>query len=229
MGGFSGGNSGANDTDVSGAEAVTTGGTTFSDKKINTNTNQPKGNDNPEKDDTAAKLDLFYEKGPTKIKETVKGGAGAALLSKPLQVGSRKTREFFTDKVLGSKNYKDTSKEDFMNLSATQQEEMYQDYIGSRQAGDIDAYGNQIGTGRDDSSLAARTQKKSIKSIEQPQTETQMNDTKPDGTPKGPTDVEMDDDTILVRNKKKGRRKTILTDPLGVDEEVTLSNKKLLG
>ena len=45
---------------------------------------------------------------------------------------------------------------------------MYGDYMKGRQSGRTDAYGNQIGTGRDDSSKAARTKKKSIKSIEQP-------------------------------------------------------------
>ena len=116
-----------------------------------------------EKDDTAAKMDLFYERGATKIKEGVKTpslavNAGVALLSGPLQAGSRKNRQFFTDKVLGSKNFK-TTKDDFQKLSATQQESMYTDYMSGRQSGKTDAYGNQIGTGRDDSTMAARTKK----------------------------------------------------------------------
>ena len=37
-------------------------------------------------------------------------------LSGPLQAGSKKNREFFTDKVLGSKNYKGTTKEEFAKM-----------------------------------------------------------------------------------------------------------------
>ena len=36
-------------------------------------------------------------------------------LSKPFTKGSEVNRDFFTDKVLGSKNYKGTTKEDFAN------------------------------------------------------------------------------------------------------------------
>ena len=113
-----------------------------------------------------------------------------------------------------------------MNLSATQQESIYQDYMTGRQEGRTDAYGNEISQ----STLGRREQKKTAKSLEQPKTDSQMNAVKPDGTPAGPTTTEMADaDTILTRNKKKGRRSTIMTDPLGVDEDVTLSKKKLLG
>ena len=55
----------------------------------------------------------------------------------------KKKREFFTDKVLGSKNYKGTTKEDFQNVTASQQESIYGDYMKGRQ-GRTDAYGNEI-------------------------------------------------------------------------------------
>ena len=194
---------------------------------------------NPEKDDTAAKMDLFYERGATKIKEGVKTpslavNAGVALLSGPLQAGSRKNREFFTDKVLGSKNYKGTTKDDFQKLSATQQESMYKDYMSGRQSGKTDAYGNQIGTGRDDSTMAARTKKKSIKSVEQPKAASQMDNTgvkskmiSADQT--APTDVEMTDDEYAVATKKRGRKRTVLTSATGDTTKATLSKKTLLG
>ena len=193
---------------------------------------------NPEKDDTAAKMDLFYERGATKIKEGVKTpslavNAGVALLSGPLQAGSRKNREFFTDKVLGSKNFK-TTKDDFQKLSATQQESMYKDYMSGRQSGKTDAYGNQIGTGRDDSTMAARTKKKSIKSVEQPKAASQMDNTgvkskmiSADQT--APTDVEMTDDEYAVATKKRGRKRTVLTSATGDTTKATLSKKTLLG
>ena len=181
----------------------------------------------PEKDDTAAKLDMFYEQGATNIKNTVKGGAVGAVLSGPLQAGSRKNREFFTDKVLGSKNYKGTTKEDFMKLSATQQEDMYQDYMQGRQTGNTDAYGNKI---RNDSTLSTRSRK----SAEQPKTETQMDNTgvKSDmiiADKKSPTDVEMTDDEYSLDTKKRGRKKTIMTSVTGDTEEPTLGKKTLLG
>jgi len=194
---------------------------------------------NPEKDDTAAKMSLFYERGATKIKEGVKTpslavNAGVALLSGPLAAGSRKNREFFTDKVLGSKNYKGTDKDDFEKLSATKQESMYSDYMSGRQSGKTDAYGNQIGTGRDDSPMAARTKKKSVKSLEQPKTASQMDNTgvKSDlitADKTAPTDVEMTDDEYNVATKKRGRKRTVLTSAAGDTSKATLSKKTLLG
>ena len=191
---------------------------------------------NPEKDDTAAKMDLFYERGATKIKNTASKvpTPTLALLSGPLQAGSRKNREFFTDKVLGSKNFKGTTKDDFQKLSATEQESMYTDYMSGRQSGKTDAYGNQIGTGRDDSTMAARTKKQSIKSVEQPKAASQMDNTgvkskmiSADQT--APTDVEMTDDEYSVATKKRGRKRTVLTSATGDTTKATLSKKTLLG
>ena len=220
--GSRGDSGGSNDTDVSGAEAVTFGGTTYSDKKRK---GYKKADYNPEKDDTEAKLDMFYETGATKIKDTP---MGAASVTKPLfQEGSRKNREFFTDKVLGSKNYADTSKEDFMKLSATQQEDMYQDYMKGRQTGNTDAYGNKI---RNDSTLATRSRK----SAEQPKTATQMDNTgvKSDmiiADKTSPTSTEMTDDEYSLDTKKRGRKKTIMTSVTGDDTPATLGKKTLLG
>ena len=191
---------------------------------------------NPEKDDTAAKMDLFYERGATDIKNKAAKvpTPTLAILSGPLQAGSRKNREFFTDKVLGSKNFKGTTKDDFQKLSATAQESMFSDYMSGRQSGKTDAYGNQIGTGRDDSTMAARTKKKSIKSVEQPKAASQMDNTgvkskmiSADQT--APTDVEMTDDEYSVATKKRGRKRTVLTSATGDTTKATLSKKTLLG
>ena len=186
---------------------------------------------NPEKDDTAAKMDLFYERGATKIKEGVKTpslavNAGVALLSGPLQAGSRKNREFFTDKVLGSKNFKGTTKDDFQKLSATQQEGMYKDYMSNRQSGRTDAYGNEISQ----SSLGRRTQK----SKEQPKVASQMDNTgvKSDlitADKTAPTNVEMTDDEYNIATKKRGRKRTVLTSVTGDTTKPQLSKKTLLG
>ena len=189
-----------------------------------------------EKDDTQAKMDLFYERGATDIKNKASKvpSPALAILSGPLQIGSRKNREFFTDKVLGSKNYQGTTKDDFQKLSATQQESMYSDYMSGRQSGKTDAYGNQIGTGRDDSTMAARTKRKSIKSVEQPKAASQMDNTgvkskmiSADQT--APTNVEMTDDEYSVATKKRGRKRTVLTSATGDTTKATLSKKTLLG
>src|SRR6056300_1617296 len=102
-----------------------------------------------EKDDTAAKASLFRETGATNIRNTVSKFPTPTLVisSKPLQAGSRITRDFFKDKVLGSKNYKGTTKQDFERMSRTAQESMYKSYITGRTSGKTDAYGNPISQG----------------------------------------------------------------------------------
>ena len=72
----------------------------------------------------------FRNVGAEKIKKGVKTpslavNAAAAILSGPLQAGSKVTRDFFTDKVLGSKNYKNVSKTEFLSYNSKKQEMMY--------------------------------------------------------------------------------------------------------
>ena len=66
-----------------------------------------------------------------------------------------------------------------------------------------------------------------VKVEEQPKVVSQMDAVKPDVTPAGPTTVETD--YTSLNNKRKGRRQTILTNPQGLGNEVTLSQKSLLG
>ena len=71
-----------------------------------------------------------------------------------------------------------------------------------------------------------------IKSVEQPKVKSQMSNTdvKSDMiTAKAPAAAEMTADEIILKNKKKGRKKTILTSVSGVDAYPTLSKKTLLG
>ena len=91
----------------------------------------------------------FRNRGAKKIKEGVKTpsmavNAVASLLSVPLQAGSRVTRDYFTDKVLGSKNFRGMAKKDFLNKTESQQEIIYGEYISNRQTGRTDAMGNDI-------------------------------------------------------------------------------------
>ena len=214
---------GGNDTDVSGNEAFITGGKTYSDKKRK---GYKPPDYNPEKDDTEAKLDLFYNKASTEEQ-------GGPLILKPLEgafdAGSRKNREFFTDKVLGSKNYKGTTKEDFEKLSATQQEQMYDTYMSNRQSGATDAYGNKLST-RDNQGGGSYIDPN--KSMAQPKVESQMDNTgvKSDLiSAKGPTTAEMSEDENMIDVKRRGRKATMLTSDLDENKKATLSKKVLLG
>jgi len=70
------------------------------------------------------------------------------------------------------------------------------------------------------------------KSLEQPKVASQMDNSEVKSdliTAEGPTSVDMTTDEILLKNKRKGRKRTILTSVTGVDEKPTLSKKNLLG
>ena len=70
------------------------------------------------------------------------------------------------------------------------------------------------------------------KSIEQPKVKSQMSNTdvKSDMiTAKAPAAAEMTADEIILKNKRKGRKSTVLTSVSGVDAYPTLSKKTLLG
>ena len=175
--------------------------------------------------------DAFRNRGATKIKKGVKTpslavNAAAAILSGPLQAGSKVNRDFFTDKVLGSKNFKNVSKQEFLSYDKDKQEMMYGSYMDKRQSGQTDAYGNEISQ----STLGRREQK----SLEQPKTATQMDNTgvKSDlitADKTAPTNVEMTDDEYAVATKKRGRKRTVLTSAAGDTSKATLSKKTLLG
>jgi len=77
-----------------------------------------------------------------------------------------------------------------------------------------------------------RNDRPSQKSVEQPKVAAQMDNTEVKSnliTAKGPTSVEMSADDILLQNKRKGRKRTVLTSVTGVEGYPTLSKKTLLG
>jgi len=125
MGAGSAGSSGSNDTDVSGAEAVTFGGTTYSDKKR-------KGYKPADYD--IEKDDSFYE--PPKKKNILEKIVDNSILTNnPFSKKSEEVnRKFFEEKVkpAGKSKYN-----------------TYEDYIKARGRGEVDAYGREI-TQRDD-------------------------------------------------------------------------------
>ena len=63
------------------------------------------------------------------------------------QFGPLNTRDFFTDKVLGSRNFANITKEQFANLTNEEQEELFDNYMDARMSGATDAYGNEINRG----------------------------------------------------------------------------------
>jgi len=176
-------------------------------------------------------IDAFRNRGAEKIKKGIKTpslivNAAGAILSKPLQAGSKITRDFYTDKVLGSKNFKGQTKTEFLSMSANDQEKQYKDYIDNRTSGRTDAYGNDI-------SRDGRTGQ-TKKSIEQPKVASQMDNSEvksdlitADKT--APTSIEMTQDEINVANKRGKKTKTILTSVVGDKSNATLSKKVLLG
>jgi hypothetical protein len=175
-----------------------------------------------EKDDTAAKMDLFKNQGATNIKNTPMVGAGAIL--KPVfQAGSKITRDFFTERVLGKGGYKGTTKADFEKMSRSAQESMYKGYITGRTSGKTDAMGREIiSTGKDDGNQV----------VQAPLVATTM-------PVPGSTDVEVSqatateaEDPIKLRKRKtkaRGRSPTILTGVTGVTGSLTLGKPSLLG
>ena len=170
----------------------------------------------------------FKDRGALKIKRTTEKFPTPTLtiLSGPLQAGSKITRDFFTDKVLGSKNFKGTSKSDFMSMSVSQQESIYGDYIKSRQSGKTDAYGNPMGGGNDNQpSMIKKNIGGKIVSVAPTKAEVSQSEA---------ANATSEEDSIYLRKKKtkaKGRSQTILTSSKGVatDEGLTLGKKSLLG
>ena len=229
MGGAS---SASSDNDVSGAEAVATGGTTYSSRKINTK--KKPADYNPEKDDTAAKLDMFENQGATNIKNSKFKTPATMILSKPLQAGSKITRNFFTDKVLtserGIKNIGYT-KDEFSKLNRTKQEEVYKGYMSDRQSNTTDAYGNRISQssgGNDNPILSTNTEAtKQVASSGVVTNNSVIAPTNAEVTQAQSTD--MSADQILVANKKKGRRETILQTASGLGDSKLQTTKKTLG
>ena len=195
---------------------------------------------NPEKDDTAAKLNLFYND-PYSKKQ------GGPLVLKPFEplfdAGAKKTREFFTDKVLtserGMKNLGYT-KDEFSALSRTKQEEVYKGYMSNRQSGATDAYGNLHTDYRRGSDGSIIKRGNNQKDEFNTPILTRAKNTYVEGvgtSAASPTGAEIDqatattmsaDETLLATNKK-GRSQNILTSATGLGGTNLNIKKKTLG
>ena len=181
-----------------------------------------------EKDDTAAKMDLFRNQGATNIKNTPMVGAGA-ILKPAFQAGSRITRDYFTEKVLGKGGYKGTTKADFERMSRTAQESMYKGYITGRTSGKTDAMGREIistGSGGENQVVQAPPVATIMPVEDLPQ------------QVKAPESVMTSEEARakanLLLKKRRGKRtrgSLIATSPQGItdDKGLTLGKKSLLG
>jgi hypothetical protein len=170
--------------------------------------------------------DAFRNRGAEKIKKGIKTpslavNVAGAILSGPLQAGSKVTRDFFTDKVLGSKNYRGTTKKDFDSMSRSAQESMYKSYITGRTSGKTDAYGNTLSQGDNGGATGSSGQVVQAPTVTAPTTAEVSQSTA--------TDAE---DPILLRKRKvkaKGRSPTIMTGVTGATGSLTLGKPSLLG
>ena len=180
----------------------------------------------------ASKRNEFRNQGAKDIKKGVRTpsmavNAVAAILSGPLQAGSRVNRDFFTDQVLGSKNFRGTTKSDFEKMSLTEQEKMYDNYMSGRQTGKTDAYGNTISQG------GGGNQNQGIE-LAKGATGTATT-TGPEEIQKTATntmttkDAKKNSTDTLLANKRKGRKQTNKTSATGLEDDYTLAKKKLLG
>jgi len=201
MGGHS---SGGSDNNVSGNEAVYTGGKTYSSKKTKTVNKEIADQNKANRDSRKGIAEKIFEK--TLLGQVTNKVSNSKFVQ---DTNYKKRMKFAEDKGL------DTSK-------------FSRDFVLSKGfKNQLDGYGysKTVGDTKDDSSS-------SQKSIEQPKVAAQMDnsDVKSDLiTAKGPTSVEMSADDILLQNKRKGRKRTVLTSVTGVEGYPTLSKKTLLG
>ena len=178
---------------------------------------------NPEKDDTAAKMDLFINDPYTKKQ-------GGPVILRPLEplfdAGAKKTRTMFTEKVLGKGGYKKTTKEDFERMSRSAQESMYKDYINNRTSGKTDAYGNTLSQGNDNNrNQVVQAPVATTMPVEDLPQEVKVAEMTAEEARAKASDL------IKKKRKNTGRSKTILTSAQGItdDKGLTLGKKSLLG
>ena len=178
-----------------------------------------------EKDDTAAKMDLFINDPYTKKQ-------GGPLMLRPLEplfdAGAKKTRTFFTDKVLNSKRAKKNigyTKDEFSKLSRNKQESIYKGYLAKRSSNTTDAYGNKLNINSGPDNQVVQT----------PPVATIMpvpSDPNAPAKPLDPQPSETEKKYDARKTKKKGRNQNLLTSARGVTKtaaDYSLGKKSLLG
>jgi len=142
------------------------------------------------------------------------------ILGPALKAGTVVNRDFFTDKVLGSKNYKETTKLDFDKMTARQQNDMYGSYMSSRQSGKTDAYGNATNNqGGDGAVIKKNIGGNTIQTTAPTEAEVSQSET-------------ANADAAALKVKKRGRSRSIMTSSQGVTKTAanySLGKPSLLG
>ena len=168
----------------------------------------------------------FREAGAKKIAEGIKTPSlalniAANILSKPLQAGSRYTRDYFKSEVLGKGAYKGTDVTSFESMSRAAQESMYKDYITGRTSGKTDVYGRTISASENGGATSSGM-------VVQSPTVTAP--TTAEVSQSAATDVA--EDNVLLRKRRAkavGRSPTIMTGVTGDTGSLTLGKPSLLG
>ena len=148
-------------------------------------------------------------------------------ISEPLQKNAIRTRNFFTDYVLGEggkKNslYAGMNKSQFEKLSVEKQNEMYSEYSKNRMSGTRDAYGREIRGGDGGGAIGTSGQVVQAPTVTAPTTA--------EVSQSAATDV--DEDNILLRKRRAkaiGRSPTVMTGVTGATGSLTLGKPSLLG
>jgi hypothetical protein len=169
----------------------------------------------------------FIETGAKKIAEGINTpslllNVGTRVLSKPLQAGSRYTRDYFKSEVLGKGAYKGTDVTSFESMSRAAQESLYSDYIGGRTSGRTDAYGREITRGGDGGGAIGT-------SGQVVQAPTVTAPTTAEVSQSSATDAQ---ESLVLRKRKtlaRGRSPTIMTGVTGATGSLTLGKPSLLG
>jgi hypothetical protein len=151
-------------------------------------------------------------------------------ISEPLQKNAIRTRNFFTDYVLGEggkKNslYAGMNKSQFEQLSVEKQNEMYSEYSKNRMSGTKDAYGREIRGGDGGGAIGTSGQ------IVQAPTVTAPTTAEVSQSEAANADADTEANRLL-KIKKKGRSQSIITGSKGVTKTSTdysLGKKSLLG
>jgi radical SAM superfamily enzyme with C-terminal helix-hairpin-helix motif len=161
-----------------------------------------------------------------KLPSLLPGAAILKGLSKPLQENSRKTRKFFTDKVLtdprGLKNF-GVNKKQFESLSVEKQNQIYNNYITTRRDNKTDGYGTVIKEGNDNQVVQAPLVATKMPGVTLPPTTSEVSQS-------AATDAA--EDSLILRKRKtkaRGRSPTIMTGVTGVTGSLTLGKPSLLG
>ena len=170
----------------------------------------------------------FREAGAKKIAEGINTpslllNVGTRVLSKPLQAGSRYTRDYFKSEVLGKGAYKGTDVTSFESMSRAAQESLYSGYISGRTSGKTDAYGREITKGGDGGGAIGTSGQ--VVQAPQPMVSPTTAEVSQVSAAEAQEDITLRKKRILA----KGRSPTIQTGPKGATGSLTLGKPSLLG